>query len=1014
MENLIERCRARAENPLSAIPTGTSNTGYSVYYASRDSKVQSVDPRQFANAGLGILPIGRNGFSIEKYSDGSGKDWETRYGVNDWQRQSWKRSYGVQIYTGLPSNYLTECDFEYAIIKDHPELLTETLSQLCLLTPNPLIIITKSGGVRFTCRTPDYLHPRRNTDREYIGVWDENGNRTTLYLEIFSEKGLSRWDARYEIVEGDLFNMPVINAEALFTVIDNLKNQIHVPPPAKKKAKPAASSRTEKSTPKSEKVDETFGLPSDIEWIKKGDGDYKSRRGDYPCKMTKHRKSHGSAQYYLKPSGEINAHCHNCGKSWTARSVDQKELIAKVRTGEASPLALARKTSKLEKQDHVHELLDSVAKAGKQIAKFLMSTARIFAFRAETGAGKNYQTEAYALDVGALLQTAPTTVLAEDLETRMKSRFTKAGHLIDNVFRWRGLTQKADDKTATFPDEKPCVQAKLADAFRRKGGNIYKTICPYCTVQSDCHDSGYLSQIPRASRARAVILPIADAFTNPSYRTFTNEFLTHGTSDRLCIVDEVDIFDLFVHCQLTKERLSAWREMWQDCALGDFAEHLITLLEVENNPFAIGSYLTNLSDSDRERISYQMQHIRLPVNTGNDVEYQVHSLDDAVSQGLLSAATQQDIKTLPQVDGEFTTLEKLRMFFHRYKRFEDSPMTYHDGILRWVVFPEVHHKVKKIGFMSATLNLDLFKRIFPEAETLEIPLSRWVPGARCFQLRTAKNPRATVFKRDDEGNFDRLTNTGLKLWRTMIAEIQRTPHLNHGIITYKDVLDWANIDIKELDITATANFGGLVGLDTNFRDVDVLWIVFAPEVPPHKTEWRTKMLFGTDDLTLDMSRNAVTGGFVDERMQQIYDAGVQAELIQAVGRARLNRSPHTVVILSAHHLPGITDRPETYLFDETDLEVAGGLEQLAEVVQHREKAEDDHDNNISRHQSIADIQVSHGVSRRWASTMWKRAGGKDKETEQILKLRDEGLSLRKIAEKIGKSKDYVSRKIKVL
>ena len=1012
MKKLIERCQARHEKPLSALPTRVSSTGYSVYYASRNGKTISIDPRRFADTDLSILPIARNGFSIEKYSTGSGKDWETRYGVEDWQSRSWKRSYGVQVYTGLPSDYLTDLDFEYAIVKDYPELLIETLSRLCDLTSHPLMTISKSGGVRWTCRTPEYLHPRQTADREYISVWDNNGDRTSLYLEIFSEKGLSRWDARYEIVEGDLFNIPVIDVKELFLIIDDLKNQIHVPPPTKEKTKPSKSTPTSKKKPKIKDIDEIHGLPSDLEWIKSGKGDYKSRRGDYPCKMTTHRKSQGSVQYYLKPTGEIQVFCHNCGKTQVARSVDQKELIAKVRVGEASPLTLTRKPSKLKKNDQVSALLDTVAKASEQIAEFLKSASLIFAFRAETGAGKNYQTEAYALNIGALLQTTPTTVLAEDLEKRMKSRFSKAGHRDSDVFRWRGLTQKADDTRAKFPHEKPCVQGKRADMFRSKGGNIYKTICPYCPAEVECRDSGYLSQIRNALAARAVILPISDAFTNPTYRNFTDEFFAQEITDQLCIVDEVDIFDLFVDCYLTKEQLNKWSNMWENWELGVFARKLLTLLEVENNPFAIGEYLASLSDGDQERIEYQMQHVRLSVENGNHVEYQVHTLDDAVARALLPATTEQEIKELPSVDGDWTTLDKLTLFFDRYKRFEDSPMTYRDGVLRWVVFPEIHRKVNKIGFMSATLNLDLFKRVFPEAETLEIPLSQWVPGARCFQLRTAKNPRATVIKRDNEGKFEDLNDTGTKIWQMMIAEIQKTSHLNHGIITYKDVLDWAHVDIKELTITATANFGGLVGLDTEFQNVDVLWVVFAPEIPPYETEWRAKILFGNDDLTLDMSRDPVTGAFVDERMQQIYDAGVQAELIQAVGRARLNRLPHTVVILSAHYLPGITNRPETYLFDEIDFEVAEGLERLPEVVQAREKAENDRDNNPSNDKSIADFQVDHGCSNRHARRLWKSTGCEEEKIKFILKLQNEGFSLRQIAEKVGMSKDSVDRTLK--
>ena len=60
--------------------------------------------------------------------------------------------------------------------------------------------------------------------------------------------------------------------------------------------------------------------------------------------------------------------------------------------------------------------------------------------------------------------------------------------------------------------------------------------------------------------------------------------------------------------------------------------------------------------------------------------------------------------------------------------------------------------------------------------------------------------------------------------------------------------------------------------------------------------------------------------------------------------------------------------------------------QQTEVVQARERAENDRDNNPSSNKSIADFQVLHGVTRQWANVLWKRAGGKENEIEQIVKL----------------------------
>ena len=52
-----------------------------------------------------------------------------------------------------------------------------------------------------------------------------------MYLEIRGEKGYSRWDARYEILLGNLLEPPVIVKEALFAPINALRAALHQPVP---------------------------------------------------------------------------------------------------------------------------------------------------------------------------------------------------------------------------------------------------------------------------------------------------------------------------------------------------------------------------------------------------------------------------------------------------------------------------------------------------------------------------------------------------------------------------------------------------------------------------------------------------------------------------------------------------------------------------------------------------------------------------------------------------------------
>ena len=54
-------------------------------------------------------------------------------------------------------------------------------------------------------------------------------------------------------------------------------------------------------------------------------------------------------------------------------------------------------------------------------------------------------------------------------------------------------------------------------------------------------------------------------------------------------------------------------------------------------------------------------------------------------------------------------------------------------------------------------------------------------------------------------------------------------------------------------------------------------------------------------------------------------------------------SDKKIVILTSLLIPGITDRPETKLFDWEDYEIAGDLANLADVIAIRERYEADRD-----------------------------------------------------------------------
>ena len=324
LDKLVQRCIDRHRKPLQQIQTRSHQGRYSVAY----SAAKTIDPEQLSRVGIGFMPITKSGHCPELYSVKAGKDWQTTYSVSDWKAESWRDSYGIQIYTGKPSKYITDLDLEYAIIRDYPEVFKSTLERLIALTEKPLIVISKSGGLRFVCRTPCYVHSK--SDQRYVATWKNHHEHEHLYLEIFGDKGLSRYDARYEIIAGSLLDIPVVDHHVLFEIIDELREQIGEPRPEKPTSKPTRKSPKREQVPDAPSVKIVDRLPEDIAWRERKDGSFESIRGDYPCQVTKHKKSHGAAQYYRQTDGQIDAFCHNCQQPWIVKKPTTVEkLIAK-------------------------------------------------------------------------------------------------------------------------------------------------------------------------------------------------------------------------------------------------------------------------------------------------------------------------------------------------------------------------------------------------------------------------------------------------------------------------------------------------------------------------------------------------------------------------------------------------------------------------------------------------------------------------------------------------------------
>ena len=242
LKTLIHRCHQRHQKPLQqrktvAIPTMHTQGHFFQYrvYCARKNLVLLDD---LEAADISFMPIGRAPEHDRGPRHFGGELFRRRTTKENWGFRRWDTSWGIQMYTGIPSERngarWHDLDFTYQTVRDAPDAVLTCIETLVSSVANPLLTQLKSGGLRFSCRIPDYLHP--STDEEKLYIYkhtptSKNPYHREAYLKILGENGYSRWDARYEILLGNLLDPPIIVKEALFAPLDALRAALHQPAP---------------------------------------------------------------------------------------------------------------------------------------------------------------------------------------------------------------------------------------------------------------------------------------------------------------------------------------------------------------------------------------------------------------------------------------------------------------------------------------------------------------------------------------------------------------------------------------------------------------------------------------------------------------------------------------------------------------------------------------------------------------------------------------------------------------
>ena len=614
LKDVLQRCHQRREKPLRQKKTiVTPSTYKSLYYhftvyCAAKTPVRLYDLEE---AAISFMPIGCAPSNDRVPRSFGGKRFLTRQRIEDWKIRQWHSSWGIRVYTGTPSERegarWHDLEFTYQALCAAPDAVLACIETLVSIVANPLLTLTPSGGLRFSCRVPDYLHAHTESAKFYIYKdipTTENLYERDVYLEVRGAAGHSPWDARYEILSGDLLSPPIIAKEVLFSTIDALRSELHAPAPdGTVTLKPALETVTiPPSSLGSYKLDlakEAF-LKRDLSYCHQENGLHYwtrpvsagfdievllwEREGTVWIQAS---KSDLGLPVEATPITDVWPDTGILPRIGDAGLPVSEKMLA-VREGKLSPLAIKRPAPVLQKPEGSEKTYQPLEAGIHQIEGVFDRGARVVGLNAEMKARNNYALESY------LVKNNPVCFIGDFSMVEEAIRHFEGKPNLPSLERHRGyrfLSDEIKDLPVDVRMETPFQRGNVCEdpdrfiAFVRKAVDPREALCPRCPVYAECQQRGYLSQPEALQHAEAQIFGTPNLFLNPDSSALVEKTIKpFNNTARLCIINELDPNRLFLECLILRNTLEVWTVNWEGHALGNFAQALLRALETGNQP----------------------------------------------------------------------------------------------------------------------------------------------------------------------------------------------------------------------------------------------------------------------------------------------------------------------------------------------------------------------------------------------------------------------------------------------
>ena len=577
LQNIIARCHQRHEQPLKqrrSIVAPLLYKGFPYHFTVYCGHKYPVMLQDLEAADISFMPIGQVPGNDRPPRSFGGERFLKRQQATDWETLRWHKSWGIQIYTGAPSArdgaFWHDIDFKYEAICAAPDAVFACVQALVNAVADPLLTLSRSGGLRFSCRIPGYLHPNALQARLYVhkhAPTSANPHQHDTYLEIVGEKGYGCWDARYEILLGDVLDPPVISKEVLFPAIDAFRAALHEPmPQSVQHEESLLDAPYSLGSGKLDLAKEAF-FKRGFSYVRQADGcHYWSRRGGETGNTEVSLwESEGNVWICAStPDIGLPVEAARITDVWndtgilppipeTGLPIDDKVLA--IREG-ISPLAIKRPKPVLHELEHVEKIDETREEIWVQMQRALDRRVSALGFIPDADSEKDGELESILRDSGAICLNVPDAELAAGMEQFFQKQ---------NV--------------------------------------------------------GSVAQILQDHRL----------FLDPQYAEMAEQILERrdGTQ-QLCIINVTREDQLFPECELSKTALEEWVVNYQGSALGYFATALLNATEIRDKSHAnsIRRLRTVIQTFEwlEEEIIQQMCHVDA-ATAGNIQEFPTVSSD---------------------------------------------------------------------------------------------------------------------------------------------------------------------------------------------------------------------------------------------------------------------------------------------------------------------------------------------------------------------------------------------------